>query len=110
MLDLFGVSFTPVTRMWIALACAASALLVVVLVQGGWTMRVVAVGAAAVVALSAGLGVNVDFGFYRDVEQAVATNPYPTRSIAARRDASSGRVVDAARWRAPAGMPRAGRR
>jgi len=108
-LDLFGVSFTPVTRMWIAFACAAIALLVVVLVQGGWTLRVVAVGAAAVVALSAGLGVNVDFGFYKDVEQAIATNPYPTRSLSARPDATNtDQVVGAAHWRAPAAMPRAG--
>jgi len=108
-LDLFGVSFTPVTRMWIAFAFAATALLVVVLVQGGWTLRVVAVGAAAVVALSAGLGVNVDFGFYKDVEQAVATNPYSTRSLSARPDATKPhQVVDAAGWRAPAGMPRDG--
>lgn len=108
-LDLFGVSFTPVTRMWIAFACAAIALLVVVLVQGGWTLRVVAVGAAAVVALSAGLGVNVDFGFYKDVEQAIATNPYPTRSLSARPDATNAdQVVDGVHWHAPAGMPRGG--
>ncbi|ROQ07086.1 MULTISPECIES: esterase family protein [unclassified Curtobacterium] len=107
--DLFGVAFTPVTRMWIAFAFAAVALLLVVLVQGGWTLRVVAVGAAAAVALSAGLGVNVDFGFYKDLEQAVATNPYATRSLAVQQHgAHDGAVIDAARWRAPARMPREG--
>jgi enterochelin esterase-like enzyme len=108
-LDLFGVSFTPVTRMWIALAFAAIALLLVVLVQGDWTMRVVAVSAAGVVALSAGLGVNVDFGFYKNVEQAIATNPYPSRTIAA--IPSSGgeaTLVDTAQWQAPADMPKTG--
>ncbi|WIB76551.1 alpha/beta hydrolase-fold protein [Curtobacterium sp. MCPF17_002] len=115
-LDLFGVSFTPVTRMWLAFACAAVALLVVVLVQGGWTLRVTAVGAAACVALAAGLGVNVDFGFYKDVEQAIATNPYPTRALPAQASKSGtgtstgpGRgEVDPADWHAPAGMPRMG--
>ena len=107
-LDLFGVSFTPVTRMWIAFAFAAVALLVVVLVQGGWTMRVVAVGAAAVVALSAGLGVNVDFGFYKDVEQAIATNPYPSRTFDAMPAPADGPVVHTADWQAPAGMPAKG--
>ncbi|WP_439692191.1 alpha/beta hydrolase-fold protein [Curtobacterium sp. SP.BCo] len=107
-LDLFGVAFTPVTRMWIAFAFAGIALLVVVLVQGGWTLRVVALGAAAVVVLSAGLGVNVDFGFYKDVEQAIKTNPYPARSLAVLPHERTGGVVDAAQWRAPAGMPRTG--
>ncbi|MET0189032.1 MAG: hypothetical protein ABW212_08550, partial [Pseudonocardia sediminis] len=108
-LDLFGVAFTPVTRMWIAFAFAGVALLVVVLVQGGWTLRVVALGAAACVALAAGLGVNVDFGFYKNVEQAVATNPYPTRTLHAHHDgATRAAVVDAADWHAPADMPREG--
>ena len=117
-LDLFGVSFTPVTRMWIAFACAGIALLVVVLVQGGWTLRVVALGAAACVALAAGLGVNVDFGFYKDVEQAVATNPYPTRTLPAPHHGGTtgadaalpagSAEVDPADWHAPAGMPHEG--
>ncbi|WP_260981281.1 esterase family protein [Curtobacterium pusillum] len=109
-LDLFGVSFTPVTRMWIAIACAGIALLLVVFVQGGWTMRVAAVGTAAVIALSAGLGVNVDFGFYKDVEQAIATNPYPSRTLAAAPGDGGGgaTLVDTAEWHAPADMPRSG--
>ena len=80
-LDLFGVAFTPVTRMWIAFGSAGLALLIVVLVQGGWLLRITAVGAAAAVLLAAGLGVNVDFGFYKNVEQAIATNPYPSRTL-----------------------------
>lgn len=118
-LDLFGVSFTPVTRMWIAFACAGFALLVVVLVHRDWTVRIVAVGAAACVALAAGLGVNVDFGFYEDVEQAVATNPYPTRTITATDhdgsdsggdlgDRAVDPEVDPADWHVPAGMPHHG--
>lgn len=108
-LDLFGVAFTPVTRMWIAFAFAGVVLLLVVLVQGGWLLRVVAVAAAAGVALAAGLGVNVDFGFYKNIEQAVATNPYPTRTFPAiHGGGSSGIEIDPADWHAPAGMPRKG--
>ncbi|WIE74817.1 alpha/beta hydrolase-fold protein [Curtobacterium sp. MCSS17_007] len=104
--DDFGVQFTPVTRMWVAFAFAAAALLLVVLVQGGWLARVLAVAAAGAVVLSAGLGVNVDFGFYKDVEQAVATNPYPTRVLPALH--STERDVSVADWHAPADMPRTG--
>lgn len=107
--DLFGVSFTPVTRMWIAFACAAAGLAVVVLVQGGWGRRAVAVAAAAAVALAAGLGVNVDFGAYRTIEQAITTNPYPSGTLGHEHAAAPGAgVVDAAHWTAPAGMPRRG--
>ena len=111
-LDLFGVAFTPVTRMWIALAFAGVALLVVVLVQGGWLLRVVAVGAAATVVLAAGLGVNVDFGFYKNVEQAISTNPYPTKQVPLAGSAGSvgsvGSVVEASTWHAPTDMPKVG--
>lgn len=106
--DDFGVAFTPVTRMWVAFAFAGVALLVVVAVQGRWLARVLAVGAAAALLLSAGLGVNVDFGFYKNVEQAVATDPYRSVTIPVSTHGTAGQPVDLADWHAPAGMPRAG--
>lgn len=106
--DDFGVQFTPVTRMWIAFAFAGVALLLVVAVQGGWLARVLAVAAAGALVLSAGLGVNVDFGFYKNIEQAVATNPYPTRDLRTVDGTGSHLEVDAADWHAPAGMPSKG--
>ncbi len=106
--DAFGVQFTPVTRMWVAFAFAAVALFLTAVVQGGWFARLVGLGAAAAVVLSAGLGVNVDFGFYKDVEQAVATNPYATRPLPVVQHRGTGAEVDPADWHAPAGMPRDG--
>jgi enterochelin esterase-like enzyme len=112
--DEFGVAFTPVTRMWMALAFAALALCLVVLVQSGrgrhaWGRRSLAVAAASAVALAAGLGVNVDFGAYRDIDQAITTNPYPSGALGHEHPVDRGAtVVDAATWRAPAGMPRTG--
>ncbi|ROP60795.1 esterase family protein [Curtobacterium sp. ZW137] len=69
-----------------------------------------AIGATAVVALAAGLGVNVDFGAYRTIGQVVTTNPYPAGTLG-HEDAVSAtpQTVDTAAWRAPAGMPRHGR-
>ncbi|MDM7890897.1 alpha/beta hydrolase [Curtobacterium caseinilyticum] len=106
--DDFGVQFTPVTRMWVALAFAGVALLLVVVVQGGWLARILAVAAAGALVLSAGLGVNVDFGFYKDVEQAVATNPYASRTLPVTARPVSGHEVTAAHWHAPVGMPKDG--
>lgn len=132
--DDFGVDFTPVTRMWIAFATAALALCVVVVAQTARSRRATssttgnqratgptprkalrrrlstAVGAAAVVALAAGLGVNVDFGAYRTIGQVVTTNPYPSGTFGHEHGTDGdAQTVDAANWTAPADMPRHGR-
>lgn len=113
--DEFGVAFTPVTRMWIAMAAGAIVMGLVVLVQRGlggraWGRRGVAVAAMLAVTLAAGLGINVDFGAYRTIDQAITTNPYPNGSLGHEHAATAGAtVVDAATWTAPAGMPRTGK-
>ncbi|MGL3199341.1 MULTISPECIES: alpha/beta hydrolase-fold protein [Curtobacterium] len=107
--DAFGVAFTPITRMWVALAVAGIALFLTVAVQGGWGRRVVALSAACAVVLAAGLGVNVDFGFYKDVQQALVTNPYPYKDLPVLASGPSTRTaLDPSGWRAPAGMPAEG--
>jgi enterochelin esterase-like enzyme len=108
--DQFGVAFTPVTRMWVAFAGGAVLLFLVVLVQGGNGRRVVALAAAAAVLLASGLGINVDFGAYRNVDQAITPEPYPSGTLDHQHAVRPGtREVDAADWRAPRGMPRHGR-
>ncbi|KQO62374.1 alpha/beta hydrolase [Curtobacterium sp. Leaf261] len=109
--DAFGVDFTPVTRMWVALTFAAVGLLVVGLVQGGNGRRGLAVAATVCVAFAAALGINVDFGAYRTIEQAVATNPYPSATLGAETGigSSAAAVVDPQTWYAPATMPTHGK-
>lgn len=107
--DAFGVAFTGVERMWIAFAFAAAAMVIVALVQGGGRRRVVAFTAMASVALAAGLGINVDFGAYRTLQQALMINPYPTVGLASQHPADVGaKLVDAATWTPPTGMPKHG--
>jgi enterochelin esterase-like enzyme len=107
--DAFGVAFTPVTRMWVAFAFAAVALLVVVLVQGGNGRRGVALVGALAVVLATALGINVDFGAYRTIGQVITPNPYPVGDLGHEHAAAAGaQVVDAADWHAPADMPRHG--
>jgi enterochelin esterase-like enzyme len=61
------------------------------------------------VTLAAALGVNVDFGAYRNIEQALVTNPFPKGSLGTEHGAAPGAtVVDAATWAPPAGMPTKG--
>ncbi|MFZ7086960.1 alpha/beta hydrolase [Curtobacterium sp. RRHDQ10] len=109
--DAFGVSFTPVTRMWIAMLFGVAGLLVVALVQGRNGRRVVAVLATAAVALATGLGINVDFGAYRTIEQAITTDPYPAGSLGHEQGIGSAvlPVATTSTWTAPAGMPKHGR-
>ncbi|WP_058725064.1 alpha/beta hydrolase [Curtobacterium luteum] len=107
--DAFGVAFTPITRMWVAFAVAAVALLVTVAVQGGWGRRAIALTAAGAVVLAAGLGVNVDFGFYKDIQQALVTNPYPYKDLPVLATGPTSRpALDPSGWHAPAGMPAKG--
>jgi enterochelin esterase-like enzyme len=107
--DAFGVAFTPVTRMWVAFLFAAVGLAVVVLVQGGSARRVLAIGALSSVALASGLGINVDFGAYRNLEQVIVPDPVPVRSLGTEHAAAPGAtVVDAATWTPPADMPARG--
>ncbi|MBT2503422.1 esterase family protein [Curtobacterium sp. ISL-83] len=107
--DAFGVAFTPVTRGWFAFGCAVIAMWLVVLVQGGWSRRIVGLTAVCAVALSVGLGINVDFGFYKNIQQAIATNPYPSRTLPLKpATVPDGSVVEPASWHAPAGMPTRG--
>jgi dienelactone hydrolase len=107
--DEFGVAFTTVTRMWLTLGGAAIGILIVTCVQGGWLFRAYAAGTTALVLLVAGLGVNVDFGAYRDLAQVVVANPYPSGVLAHEHPAAPhASVVDTAGWTAPAGMPSQG--
>lgn len=109
-LDLFGVQFTPITRMWIAFLAGAVGLAGVVLWQGDWRRRVLCAVALVAVALATTLGINVDFGAYEDLQQAIDTNPYPKGDLAHEHAAVPGAtVVDPADWTAPAGMPVRGR-
>jgi enterochelin esterase-like enzyme len=109
--DAFGVDFTPVTRMWVALTFAAVGLLVVAMIQGRNGRRGLAVVATLCVTLAAALGVNVDFGAYRTIEQAIATNPYPQGTLGAETGIGSSQatVVTPQAWHAPASMPRRGK-
>jgi S-formylglutathione hydrolase FrmB len=109
--DAFGVAFTPVTRMWVAMLFGVLGLAAVVAVQGRALRRVLAGVAVVAVALAVALGINVDFGAYRTIEQAITTDPYPMGTLAHEQGSGDTQqpIATTATWSAPAGMPKHGK-
>jgi Predicted esterase len=109
-LDMFGVSFTPVTRMWIALACSGVALAIVSIWRTRWWRRAIAVIAIPLFLLVAAAGINVDFGAYRSVSQALGVTHYPmVAAVDLHGHAEQAASDPFALWKPPAGMPAKGK-
>ncbi|MFC5502966.1 alpha/beta hydrolase-fold protein [Lysinimonas soli] len=100
--DAFGLTLTPITRMWVALGFAGIALAVTRLWTSSWWRRIIAAMGIPIMALGALAGINVDFGAYRNLHDALGLGNYPTltESIA---PASAART-----WTPPVDMPRTG--
>ena len=85
-LDFFGVELTPVTRMWAALGvggdrsrhrttCSASR----------WWRKAIAALSIPLFVLAAAAGINVDFGAYRNLNDAIGVVPYQDLALHAER-------------------------
>lgn len=74
--DLFGVGLTPVTTMWSALGFGAVGLAIANLFRSRWWRKLVAVVSIPVFIATAAAGVNVDFGAYRNLNDALGVVPY----------------------------------
>lgn len=81
--DLFGVSLSPVTRMWSAVAGASLALAVTAVVQGGRFRRVLAVLLVPAALVVPALGINVEFAKYPTLGTVVQSDPYPALDLRA---------------------------
>jgi enterochelin esterase-like enzyme len=75
-LNLFGVGLTPVTTMWVALGFAGVSLAIANLFRSRWWRKLIAALSIPVFLLAAFAGVNVDFGAYRNLNDAVGVVPY----------------------------------
>ncbi|WP_431247431.1 alpha/beta hydrolase [Leifsonia xyli] len=106
-LDLFGVALTPVTTLWTALGFGAVSLAVANLFRSRWWRKVIAVVSIPVFLAAAFCGINVDFGAYRNLNDALGVVPYK----ALQPHGEHGEVVAGTNWRAtvadPAGAPAA---
>ncbi len=104
--DLFGVPLTSIVRMLVALCFAGLFLAVFNLWARRWWRKVVAIVSIFAFVVGATAGINVDFGAYGNLNDALALTPYPTLS-AAELSGHAGTMEAnlSATWRAPAGMP-----
>lgn len=106
LIDLFGVDLTPVTRMWVALGFAGVALAIANLWRSRWWRKPVAVLAIPLFLATAAAGINIDFGAYRNLNDAVGVNPYPALALHSESGAVENVGTDyTAGWKAPASMP-----
>lgn len=89
--NVFGVALTPVTTMWAALGLAGVGLALANLFRSRWWRKVVAVVSIPIFLLAAAAGINVDFGAYRDLDDALGVIPYHALDL----HSEHGEVVDA---------------
>jgi S-formylglutathione hydrolase FrmB len=107
--DVFGVPLTLVTRIWAILAFVGVFVAVANLWGSRWWRKVIAVLAVPIFLLTSAAAINVDFGAYSTVKEAMGLTAY--RALAHHEVAGKSGVMDphlGADWRAPAGMPDAG--
>ena len=108
--DVFGVPITGAVRLWVVLATAGLFLAIYNLWASRWWRKTVAIVAVFTFVLATAAGINVDFGAYRNLNDALALSPFPTLSAnlllghAGEMDAHL-----ATTWEAPPGMPRHGK-
>ena len=104
--DVFGVGLTPVTTMWVCLAFAGAGLAVVNLFYSRWWRKTIAVISVPVFVAATAAGVNVDFGAYRNLNDALGVVPYkPLTLYQERGEVVSAGTDYAAPWASPSRVP-----
>jgi len=108
--DTFGLPLTIMTRVWVALAAAGLCLAVVSIWRARWWRVVLAVLCVPVFLITSAAWINIDFGAYRNLDDAIGVDPYPALSLAGQTgDAGPADPHLASDWHAPGDMPSAGR-
>ncbi|WP_240183616.1 alpha/beta hydrolase [Leifsonia aquatica] len=86
----FGVGLTPVTTWWAVLGFAGVSLAIANLFRSRWWRKLIAIVSIPVFLVTAAAGINVDFGAYRDLDDALGVVPYKALDLHAER----GEVLD----------------
>lgn len=108
--DVFGVAFTNAVRLWVTLSFAGFFLAVANLWASRWWRKTIAGVAVLVFVLTAAAGINVDFGAYRNLSDAMELTPYSTFSSSELTGHSGAMDTNlASTWHEPPGMATHGR-
>lgn len=81
--NVFGIQLTAVTRAWVAVAFAGTAAALANIVGSRWWRVVIACAAVPVFALTAAVGINIDFGAYPTAADALGISRYQTLAVPA---------------------------
>jgi len=108
-LDVFGVQLTPVTRVWVAIGFAGIALALANLFRSRWWRKLIAVLSIPLFLIASAAAINVDFGAYRDLSDALGIVPYGKLPLHAERGQVSEVGTDyGSTWTKPAQVPSKG--
>jgi enterochelin esterase-like enzyme len=107
--QVFGLPLTAVTRAWIACGVGSLAVATWSLATRPWWRRTVAVVCIPLFLLTSAAWINVDFGAYRDLTDALGIDPYSALALhhQSRAQASQDPHLGSD-WAAPRGLPRHG--
>ncbi len=105
----FGLPLTVVVRAWIVATCSGLAVSVLCVARRPWWRRIIAASCVPIIVLTAAAWINVDFGAYRDLADALGVDPYPALNL--HHQGAYGAAADphlGIDWRPPSGLPRHG--
>lgn len=108
--DVFGVTLSGTTRLWVVLGFGGCGLAIANLFAASWWRRAAAILAIPLFLITSAAQVNADFGAYQNLGEAFGTvQTRPLTEVAGEHgEVVAGTVDYAQSWRPPAGMPRHG--
>jgi enterochelin esterase-like enzyme len=104
--NVFGLPLTMATRGWVAAAFAGVFLGAANLPRARWRRRLIAIAFLPLVAVAAAAGINLDYGAYRTLADALGIPDVP--SLAAPHQSGRNTAMDpqlGTHWQPPRGMP-----
>ncbi len=104
--NVFGLPLTAATRGWVAVAFAGVFLAAANLARTRWWRRSIAVGFVPVILIAAAAGINLDYGAYRNLNDALGI--VPAAALKAPHQSGNASAMDpqlGVHWQPPAGMP-----
>ncbi|WP_354568968.1 alpha/beta hydrolase-fold protein [Glaciihabitans sp. UYNi722] len=109
--NVFGIALTPVVHLWVVLLSAGVFLAVFNLWASRWWRKVIAAISILSFLIAAGAGINIDFGAYRNLNDALGITPYsemPTARLAAHAGTMDASLASTWQSRDHTGMPKHG--
>lgn len=110
--NVFGIALTPVVHLWVVLVVSGVSLAVSNFWGSRWWRKIIAAISILSFLIAAGAGINIDFGAYRNLNDALGTTPYtalPTSLLTSRAGTMDATLTKSWSARDHTGMPKHGR-